>query len=84
MRCKLAALMDAHNLQVSQAGHGKRMSQRTLAQETGLPLTSINRYFNDAVQRIDKDIVECQCHALNCGIEDFFALDPPQHSSDND
>lgn len=84
MRCKLAALMDAHNLQVSQAGHGKRISQRTLAQETGLPLSSINRYFNDAVQRFDKDIVECLCHALNCGIEDFFALDPPQHSSDND
>ena len=74
MQCRLASLIDAHNLKVSEGGTGERLSQRKLAQRSGVAVATINRLYNNSVRRFDADVIEKICSALECEVGDLFVL----------
>lgn len=86
LACQLAALIDAHNLQVSESGKGDRLSQRSLAAKAEVAVTTINRLYNNTARRFDADVIEKICRVLNCEISDLFILreeDDSANSSSN-
>ena len=74
MQCKLASLIDAHNLEVSETGKGDRLSQRSLAEQAGVAVTTIHRLYNNSVRRFDADVIEKICDVLNCEVGDLLVL----------
>lgn len=65
MFCKLAVLM---------AEKDPKLSQRKLAEETGLGITTINRLFNNEFDRVDRHTVEKLCDYFGRGVGDLFEL----------
>jgi DNA-binding Xre family transcriptional regulator len=67
MYCQLAVLM---------AQKDQRLSQRRLAAELGLSITTINKFYNGRplTARIDPDTVEKICNYFGCEISDLFVL----------
>jgi putative transcriptional regulator len=74
VRSQLAVLMDAHNLRVSQTGQGQRLSQRRLAELSGVHLPTINRLYHGRFERIDLSVIEKICEVLQCEIGDLLVL----------
>lgn len=74
MRCQLAALIDAHNLKVSESGNGDRLTQRSLAEKANVAVTTVHRLYNNTARRFDADVVEKICFTLGCDVGDLFVL----------
>ncbi len=54
----------------------KRMSQRRLAEATGLRPNTINELYNERAKRIDFTTIERLCRALDCQVSDLFEYIP--------
>jgi putative transcriptional regulator len=65
MYCKLAVLM---------AEKDPQLSQRQLAEDTKLGVTTINRLFRNDFSRVDTNTVETLCIYFGCDIGDLFVL----------
>lgn len=65
MHCKLAVLM---------ADKDARLSQKRLAEETGLGLMTVRRLFYNEFNRVDANTVETLCDYFGCGLGDLFEL----------
>jgi putative transcriptional regulator len=78
VQCRLASLIDAHNLRVSEGGSGERLSQRGLAKKTGVAAATINRLYKNHVRRFDADVIEKICSVLGCEVGDLLILVEPQ------
>ncbi len=65
MYCRLAVLMAEKNPQ---------LSQRQLARETSLDITTINRLFTNNFSRVDTSTVEVLCSYFDKGVGDLFDL----------
>jgi putative transcriptional regulator len=65
MMCRLAVLM---------AEKDPRLSQRKLAEELGLAVTTVSRLHNNDFERIDKATVKKLCGYFGCSINDLFVL----------
>lgn len=67
MMCQLAVLM---------ARKDQKLSQRELARDLGVSVTTVNKLYNGRplTARIDPDTVEKICDYFQCGIEDLFVL----------
>ena len=74
VQCRLASLIDAHNLKVSDTGQGDRLSQRSLAAKAGVAVTTIHRLYNNTARRFDGDVLEKICDVLNCDLGDLLVL----------
>lgn len=75
IRCKLPELIDNWNLRRSNLGETKkRLSQRKLAEETGLALTTIHNLYHDRVQMFDRGTMEALCKFFNCEIGDLLEI----------
>lgn len=65
MYCRLAVLM---------AEKDPRLSQRKLAEETGLGLATVNRLFNNTFDRVDRRTIETLCDYFKRDIGELFVL----------
>lgn len=66
MQCQLAVLM---------AKQRPRVSQRVLAEATGLSTHTISQLCQDRAKRMDYATVEKLCAYFGCGIGDLFTLE---------
>lgn len=69
MYCRLAILMAEKNPQ---------LSQRQLARETNLDITTINRLFTNNFSRVDTNTVEVLCHYFQRDVGDLFHVRKPE------
>lgn len=69
MFCRLAVLMAEKNPQ---------LSQRQLAEDTGLGLATINRLFTNRFTRVDANTVEVLCNYFGRDIGDLFDMREPE------
>ncbi len=75
MICRLASLIDEKNLEISESGsRGDRLSQRKIAERTGIAPTTLNRLYKNEFSRIDTNTIEKLCDFFSCNIEDLFVL----------
>jgi putative transcriptional regulator len=70
MFCRLAVLM---------AEKDPQLSQRQLAKETGLDVTTINRLFTNNFSRVDVSTVETLCNYFKKNIGDLFEMREPEN-----
>lgn len=69
MFCRLAVLM---------AEKDPQLSQRQLAKNTGLDITTINRLFTNNFSRVDVSTVETLCNYFGKNIGDLFDMRKPE------
>lgn len=69
MYCRLAVLMAEKNPQ---------LSQRQLARETNLDITTINRLFTNNFSRVDTNTVEVLCDYFQKNVGDLFEVREPE------
>jgi|GEM_PF-2394154 len=69
MYCRLAVLMAEKNPQ---------LSQRQLARETNLDITTINRLFTNNFSRVDTNTVEVLCDYFQRQVGDLFEVREPE------
>lgn len=69
MYCRLAVLM---------AEKDPQLSQRQLARDTGLDVTTINRLFTNSFSRVDVSTVETLCNYFDRTVGDLFEMRDPQ------
>jgi putative transcriptional regulator len=67
--CRLAVLM---------AEKDPQLSQRQLAREIGLDITTINRLFTNNFSRVDMTTVEALCNYFDKGVGDLFEMRKPE------
>lgn len=74
MHCQLSILIAKKNLELAQ--DGKQLSQRALARDLGISLTTVNKLYNGRplTARIDPETVEKICAYFDCSINDLFTL----------
>lgn len=56
------------------ARDGHTISQREVAQDTGISLPTVSKWFNGRVDRIEADTVGKLCAYLECAITDLITL----------
>lgn len=69
MYCRLAVLMAEKNPQ---------LSQRQLARDTGLDITTINRLFTNNFSRVDVNTVEALCNYFDKDVGDLLQMRKPE------
>ena len=70
MYCRLAVLM---------AEKDPQLSQRQLARETSLDITTINRLFTNNFGRVDTNTIETLCDYFQRGVGDLFEVREPEN-----
>jgi putative transcriptional regulator len=69
MYCRLGVLM---------AEKDPQLSQRQLAKETGLDITTINRLFTNNFGRVDVGTIETLCNYFEKNVGDLFEMRLPE------
>lgn len=69
MFCRLAVLMSEKNPQ---------LSQRQLARETGLDITTINRLYTNNFNRVDSNTIEVLCNYFQKNVGDLLEMRSPE------
>ena len=59
----------------------KRMSQKELADLTGINPPTINIYYNDTIIRIPREHLDIFCKLFNCKIEDLIEYIPDNETT---
>ena len=83
MHCRLQAIIDAHNSAVADGAPGMRLTQRAVAESTGIAVTTISRLAQDTAMRVDYATIERLCAFLQCELSDLLVL-REEHSDDED
>ena len=53
----------------------KRIKVAELSRLTGITESTLNKYYNDKIQRFDRNILDKIANALNCDVSDLFEND---------
>lgn len=53
----------------------RRISLRTVAAETGVAISTVNRLANNTIRRVPLDELATLCEYLNCDISDILRLE---------
>lgn len=61
----------------------KRMTQKSLAEQTGLYSTIIHKYYNDTILHIPKKHLDIFCNFFNCQIQDLIEFIPDEEEEKN-
>ena len=72
MKSRLAVLM---------AERDPRMSQRELAEKSGVSTMAVNRLYNNDFKRVDTETLEKLCAFFECELSDLLVLKVEQASS---
>ncbi len=83
LHCRLAALTLEHNARVADGQiPGPPLSQRVIADRTGLSLGAVNRLAQGQPVRIASETVERICDLLGCDVGDLLVLREVEQNSD--
>lgn len=74
MKSRLAVLM---------AERDPRMSQRELAEKSGVSTMAVNRLYNNDFKRVDTETLEKLCAFLECDLSDLLVLKLEQPRNNN-
>ncbi len=61
---------------------GRKLTYRTVAQETGLAIDTLTAYMTQRVNRFDKSTLETFCQYLSCDVGDLLKYSPDDHPAD--
>lgn len=53
----------------------RKVTQRVVAEETGIPPSSISKYANDTLERIERDTLIALCDYFVCDVGDLLFID---------
>ena len=67
LKMKLHILMAEH-----------RMTQKEVAEKTGIHAPTINKYYHDNYQKFDKDHIIALCKLFNCKVQDLIEYIPDE------
>ena len=67
IKCRLRILLAEHE-----------MTQKELAEKTGIQPMTINKLYNNKISRIPVEAIEKICSTLNCDISDLLKLEKSQ------
>lgn len=67
LKMKLHLLMAEH-----------RMTQKDVAIKTGIHAPTINKYFHDTYQKIDRNHISLLCKLFNCNVQDLIEFVPDE------
>lgn len=70
LKMKLHILMAEH-----------RLSQKEVSQKTGIHAPTINKYYHDTYQKIDREHIEAFCRLFDCKVEDLLEYIPDEVTS---
>ncbi len=56
----------------------KRIKQSELAKMTGISKTTVNSFYNDKVTKVNYDILNKICKALDCQVSDILTYVPDE------
>lgn len=70
IKMKLHLLMAVH-----------RMSQKEVAEKTGIHAPTINKYYHDTYQKIDKEHINLLCKLFNCQVSDLIEYVPDSETT---
>lgn len=59
-----------------------RMTQKEVAEKTGIHAPTINKYYHDTYQKIDKEHIVALCKLFNCKVEDLIEYIPDEEKQD--
>ncbi|GAA6323604.1 hypothetical protein F350042L8_07020 [Fusobacterium ulcerans] len=59
----------------------QRMTQKDVAEKTGIHAPTINKYFHDTYQKIDKNHIIAFCKLFNCKVQDLIEYIPDDDSN---
>ncbi len=61
----------------------KNITKTQLAKRTGLHHQIIDRYYNNKIERYDKDILARICFILNCSLNEIMYYEKPKNTKEN-
>ncbi|MGL6065013.1 MAG: helix-turn-helix domain-containing protein [Fusobacteriaceae bacterium] len=53
-----------------------RMSQKDVSEKTGIHAPTINKYYHDTYQKMDKEHIGLLCKLFNCKVQDLIEYIP--------
>jgi len=56
----------------------RNISRTQLAKRTGLHYQIINRYYDDEIMRLDRDVLAKLCYILNCSLDEIIYYEKPK------
>lgn len=59
-----------------------RMSQKEVSEKTGIHAPTINKYYHDTYQKIDKEHIAALCKLFNCQVQDLIEYVPDEEKQD--
>jgi len=75
IKIRLAEMMALDNLQAVQEDNPKlQVTQRSLARDTGLALTTINRLYHNKAESIELETLETLCKYFECEPGDMLKM----------
>jgi len=69
-------------LAIKERREGRYISQRTVAEETGLAKTTVDRYARNEVSRYDEDVILTLCNYLGCDVSDLLVIEEVPNGGD--
>ncbi|MGL5655510.1 MAG: helix-turn-helix domain-containing protein [Fusobacteriaceae bacterium] len=55
-----------------------RMSQKEVSEKTGIHAPTVNKYYHDTYQKIDKEHISALCKLFKCKVEDLIEYIPEE------
>lgn len=59
-----------------------RMTQKEVAEKTGIHAPTINKYYHDTFIKIDREHIDLLCSLFNCKIDDLIEYIPNKSMQD--
>lgn len=60
----------------------ERMTQKDVADKTGIAPSVVNKYYHDTIIRIDREHIDSLCKLFNCEVQDLIEYIPDEEKQD--
>lgn len=67
------------NIKLNQLLKDNKISKKKIKARAHMQTTQFNRYCNNEVERIDKNVLARMCSAFGCGVQDILEFIPPKN-----
>lgn len=74
MICRLSVLIDQWNIQRADRTPSDRLTQTSLAEQSGVSRATISRLYHNNFDRIDNRTIELLCEFFDCQVGDLLVV----------